>query len=355
MAYSTLGQILIIFLLMLNSARFFFIKNEKQDTLSLLSPITLLLSILYIFSWKLDFFSISMLLLSLLSLIINIHALFRLALKLYIDHFSVTFMIGSTIILLLCTALAFFAIVYSPVKIDYAKHNAKEYSVRLSGSFDTGFHKAKQFEKSSAELLVIEPESNAEQKKIIILVPDKRADAFHYKPYMTLLAQKGYTVLACDFFSKEANYFSNNFINSKIARRFFMLLHSIYQKEEFLKQQKNFTYIILRECNAIASFAKKTYGENVSLFFVADEMSEEAVKSINFSRFSINQINEYSKPGLGFIEQTDPLLAKYFKIKKDKTLFLPRYLSLLTIQKITTAQNNTTSQNTKTEGQDESF
>ena len=204
-------------------------------------------------------------------------------------------------------------------------------------------------------MLVIEPESNAEQKKIIILVPDKRADAFHYKPYMTLLAQKGYTVLACDFFSKEANYFSNNFINSKIARRLFMLLHSIYQKEEFLKQQKNFTYIILLECNAIASFAKKTYGENVSLFFVADEMSEEAVKSINFSRFSINQINEYSKPGLGFIEQTDPLLAKYFKIKKDKTLFLPRYLSLLTIQKITTAQNNTTSQNIKTEGQDESF
>ena len=56
-----LGELLIIFLILLNCVRIFLLKFGKIDSLTILAPISVVLAILQIFAWNVDIFSLSIL------------------------------------------------------------------------------------------------------------------------------------------------------------------------------------------------------------------------------------------------------------------------------------------------------
>ena len=71
------GELLIIVILLLANGRILFLKNAKKDSLVILSPLGVLLSIIQIFNWGLDAVTFLTLFLSILVLLSNFHALFR--------------------------------------------------------------------------------------------------------------------------------------------------------------------------------------------------------------------------------------------------------------------------------------
>ncbi|MBQ9630846.1 MAG: hypothetical protein IJR49_04595 [Treponema sp.] len=358
MPHSTLAQMLIIVLLILVNARIFFLKQERVDTLVFLSPLCILLCVLYIVAWHADIFSIALLFLSIFSFCINIHSLSRLVQKLYIDHYSPVFIASSALAFFVSLALAVMLIIFSPIKIEAVKHSVQEKRIRLAGNFDLGFREANAFEKSSAELFVYEPLQKNVQPAVVVVIGDKRAESASYRPYMILLSEKGYRVLACDFYTDSKNTFSFSILNWRAIRKLAFLLNSIYSPNEFEEKKKSLEEDIVKECRSLLTIAKNQYGNDIKIFFVADGIAENAIANMHSNLEGLNQnlrnqeldaeyfflstVKEYLTKGFGLVEQTDPLLAKYLELKKDKTLVIPRYLSLLTVQKITAQKNEDT-------------
>ena len=71
------GELLVIILLLVANGRILFIKNAKKDSLVMLSPFAFLLSIIQILNWGVDIVTLLTLVLSILVLLSNFHALFR--------------------------------------------------------------------------------------------------------------------------------------------------------------------------------------------------------------------------------------------------------------------------------------
>ena len=81
------GEFLIFLLLLITNSRVFFVESRK-DSVVLLAPLAVLLSVFQIFSWGLDIFTGTALILSILVLFSNFHALYRYFERLYVDHYS---------------------------------------------------------------------------------------------------------------------------------------------------------------------------------------------------------------------------------------------------------------------------
>ena len=61
MSNAVVGILIILFLIILNCGRLFFLKFGRVDVLTLLAPLCVILSILQIIAWKADFFSLILL------------------------------------------------------------------------------------------------------------------------------------------------------------------------------------------------------------------------------------------------------------------------------------------------------
>lgn len=390
MADSAIGELLIFFLLILNSGRIFFVKRVKIDTLVILAPVCVLLAFLQIFAWGLNFFAAVLLVLSLTALIINLRALFRFAAHLYVDHYNPLFVIFSMLIIFTSLFCGGVLIKYCPVAVKAKNFNVSETKIRLSGSFASGFVPAGYTAKTAAYMYIYEPvplkeaekaSDNAEKeqisvqntdnstvsadaasnvqvqtesvpavastelppvekKPVILFVSDKRADTENYRPYLMLLAQKGYTVCSIDFYAADGRWFYSP-ADWRILRRFAMITHFFQNKADFDSQKDFYTFHALQESRAAVDIAEKWFGTDVSCFMVGDGMTADAVRDTAkqmpdrvSGSFVLNSIKEYKTPGFGCTEQTNPLVAHYYNCVRDKTFFIPRYLALKTDQEV---------------------
>ena len=91
------GELLVIILLLFANGRIIFLKNAKKDALVMLSPLAFILSIIQMLNWGLDVVIGLTLVLSVLVLLSNFHALFRYSERLYIDHYSILMKIWASI------------------------------------------------------------------------------------------------------------------------------------------------------------------------------------------------------------------------------------------------------------------
>ena len=73
-------------------------------------------------------------------------------------------------------------------------------------------------------------------------------------------------------------------------------------------------------------------GKDTELFYIVDGIDFDTIYSVvelfpesAKGFYSLNRIEEYETSGFGFIEQTNPLMASRFSLKRDKTLFIARY------------------------------
>lgn len=369
-----LSQMLIVFLLTVISARFFFTKNAKIDSCAILAPITFALSLVNIFLWNLTETNLILAIFSLIVFATNFRALIRLSANLFIDRYSPFFCIFSTLELIFTVLLAIFLVLNRPVKAVPKDFASTKTICRLSGNVSRGFTPllAKDFfYKSTGTLKIFAPASTkdtesapaptsasepaaepaapeqetapnsaAPQKKntpLLLFCGNGTAETADYEPYLLFLSKKGYTVLAADFYADDCLYLPGIY-NSRFLRKFLLL-----KDKDFLKKTQS-SATKLNQVNsykALTKLAGELYGADTPLFFVFDSLDFDSISEITENAapqsqgfFSLNSIPEYKTPNLGFIEQTNIRLAKKQGLSRDPSLFIPRYLANKTEEQI---------------------
>ena len=341
------GELLVIILLLIANGRILFIKNAKKDSLVILSPLGVLLSIIQIFNWGLDVVTGLTLFLSILVLLSNFHALFRYSERLYIDHYSILMKVWASITIIYAVALIAGTAFFAPIEYSNKELGVKERLLRYEGSFRSGFEEA-SFVKG-ANLFVTEFKSDSSQeastKDIVLLIPDKRADTYYYRPFLQYLAREGLTVISADFFCSDCKW-RHSIGDLKICRRFAMLTDWFLNKDKFWMQKEFYTYNITQELNELGKLADTLYGENTRLFIVTDVMATDAAMDYmdkNPERvigvYDLQTIPEYKTAGLGIICQSDIFTASLLNQSRDKDGFYTKYIVMQTKKEIFKARN----------------
>ena len=336
MGSSILGELLILFLLILNCSRMFFLRYGKVDSLTILAPVCLILSILQILSWNADVFSILLLVISLFSFFTNFRALLRFSSGLYIDHYSIAFRIGAFLILLFSVAETAILIYFFPVTMIPSKYGVTRETIRINGSFNGSFDRAKKFTLSNGTIYKYENEDKLKQlPEKIILVSDKLGDSSAYVPLMIKLAEKGYTVYTGDFYSKDVRW-RHNITDARYFRNISMFYEYIKNPVQFKAQKEFFSYNSRKEIEALVKFVKNdeltsSKEENESelsksYFLIGDWMSEIALDDYQKENsenllgiMKLSEQEEYKTPGFGFIQLTNPARAYLLKFPADKS------------------------------------
>jgi hypothetical protein len=341
-----LGELLCLGLLIIICGRIFFIKREKIVHITILAPVALVLSFLLITAWGLTLMEAAIFLLTALVFLSNIHAMSRFMAHLYIDHYNPAFYIFSLFLFICSIAVTAVALYFRPVPVPPARFNVSVTKQAVTGSFSAGVKiKDKLSDKTRGILWTFKPGSNiAPKKTAIIFSADKRADTARYLPYLTLLANAGYTVLAADFYMPDGHWLSGK-LDSPILRRAAMIYLSEKETERFKSMDKNFTENTVREYDSLISLGTDILGSGTPLFIIGDAMESDALGLIRqkypyqvTGTYMLGNIKEYKTSGYGCIEQTSPLLAYLINgINRDASLFIPRYMVLQTQKAVAAA------------------
>ncbi len=331
-----LGEALILALLIFNCARFFFLKYGRIDSLAVLAPISVALTVLQILAWGVDAFTLLLLAISLFAFFTNFRAILRLASGLYVDHYSIAFRIGAIIVLLASVLELGLLIYFRPVYVSAKNYSACVQKVRLEGSFATGFFKAPAFAISSANMWIVQPANEKDfNGGVIALITDKRADVSDYAPYTFSLAKKGFKVYAVDFYARDLKWF-HTIGDVRYFRRIAALFSYFKNPVKFELEKEFYTYNSMQEMNAVLEIIQQNEIEDsdeksdehaVLPLFIGDWMAETALQ--DFEKLHAGEIcgvfyfaeeQEYATPGFGFVEQMRPVVAYALGKKRNEDL-----------------------------------
>lgn len=335
-----LSQLLVVFLLFISCIRIFFTKTSKIDSGAILPPAAFLTCLLNIFIWNASFMNILLLLLSFIIMATNLRAILRLSAHLLVDRYSFLFIV-STFLEAAAVIFAFILIAADrPVKIDVKKFNVEKTVQRLRGNMSRGFEVPGDdefFYKSTGTLYTYKNNEFKVSPSVILFAGSDRAEISDYEPYFLFLAQKGWTVLAADFYSNDGQYLEG-WKNTRFARKFLSL--NRLEEEKTDAQKEAFKLCQVNSYSALTDLALEQFEEK-GLYYIFDSLDFDSISKIsenaekNFTGFfALNKLGEYKTPGLGFIEQTDVRLAKKKGLSRDKTLFIPRYAASKTLQEL---------------------
>ena len=341
MANSVIGILIVLFLIILNCGRMFFLKFGRIDVLTVLAPLSVILSVLQILAWKVDFFSLTLLFISIFCFIVNFRAFLRFLSGLYVDHYSFAFKIGAILVLLAAIAEVVLVVMFFPRAIKDTDFNAKKTVKLLSGSFNYGFEKTGILPVVNCEMFIYEPtEESLKKDTVVLFFSDKRADTSHYEPYLMSLADNGYTVCSADYFSKDLKWF-HSFADNRFFRRMFMILKYFSNETMFVTENEFYTYNTINECEATLKFAKQYFGEDKKFFFIGDVMTFEGVKDYSSRNsnssegcFNIAELEVYKTPGFGCVQQLAPVLGYKFNVEPSSDFSIPRKMAEETIKMI---------------------
>ena len=335
------GELLVFVLLFITNFRVFFVNSARHDPLVVLAPSTFLIALLQIFAYGIETFTVLGFILSLLVLLSNFHAIFRYSESLYIDHYSPLMLLWAIFTSILSAAAIVAVILFAPLELNNRSLGITENQLRLKGNFRSGFEKAPFYTPANAFVYEFSPTINSEDKqeaeikeddlkkpettKIILFFPDKQGDTENYKPYLQLLAQKGFTVYSADFFTDDCRWL-HTIEDIKLLRQTAMIIRNNLKPEFFSSQREFYTYNISLEIKAMLSILSEKYGENMAYYFVSDSMGNTAIndlaikqRSIVKGSFFLNSVAEYESSGYGFIKQTNPLLAYLKQLERDSS------------------------------------
>ena len=336
------GELLVIILLLFANGRIIFLKNAKKDALVMLSPLAFILSIIQMLNWGLDVVIGLTLVLSVLVLLSNFHALFRYSERLYIDHYSILMKIWASITIIFALALLAGTIYFKPVEYDNKKLGVEETVYRYEGSFRSGFEEASNIQAANLFLSEFKPQGKDTQriKEVVLFIPDKRGDTYYYKPYLQHLAREGFVVLSADFFCSDCKW-RHSIGDLKIARRTAMVIDYLLSPQKFMMQKEFYTYNIQQEILALNKIIADLYGEDTKLFIITDSMGTVAAQTFMEKNrehvtavYDLASIDEYKTPGFGVVSQTDVLLSMLLKVPRDSEGFYTKYMVMQTKKQI---------------------
>ncbi len=339
-----IAQIFVVFLQLITELRIFFLHHSRTDSFSVASVAGLFIAPSLVLLWGVNPFSLFLCVISFLLFIINIHALQKLASGVLVDSYSFCFIALDFVLFILTAVCTSLILYFRPVQIAPQKYKVNRTKVLLTGSMTKGFTIKKNFfskEKTTGKLYIYESQDKTKLKKqTLIITTDTKSDIDQYEPYMILMAQKGYRVLAADFYPDDYPFYSN-ILDTKYVRRQSSVYLSFINDEQYAKKERNRLLFIQKSYEALSAIAIDKYGSNAKLFYIIDGIDFDTIsrayakfKTNTAGVYPLNRISEYKSSGYGFIEQTSPLLARQFNLKRDKTLFIPRYCANKTEQAI---------------------
>ncbi len=352
------GEILILVILVLLNGRIFF-TNTRIDSFVIMSPLTVVITILHILSWGADFTNVTILVLAVVSLIINYRSFLKFLNHLYVDQFHPVFIVFSSIMLLICTGFLAFKIWQRPVFINEAKFNVETKKLYYTTKDDdTDIAEGELVEAvnfSDRKRITLEvfscADKDAEKDCAVLLVPDIKAGARNYRPLAVLLARNGYTVYTAQI-DQRYETGSNAFVDSVYIRGFVEMLKWCISRADGPARPVYYE----NYCKALYRAARQSADEGTYFFFVTDGEANQAFRLSQESRldreefgdvagilgsdfvtgsFSLNSVKEYKESPLGFIRQTEPAVSYLvFGRGRDLSLFEPSYCAYLIRQEI---------------------
>lgn len=333
------GQIIIYLFIILNASRVFFSKHIKKDSMVILAPLSCVLAFLNILAYGLHGISIQLFAIASLSVVINIHALLRYSEKLFIDRFSLVMKGFCAVIILFSIISGIFLLANSPVEVKRKSLKIKVTNSYYEGSFRNGFTSAEIFSKKTAYFTEYRKTTIGNNpRNVIVFVADKRGDSPAYKPYLELLANNGFIVCTCDFYTDDSEW---GILNNDRIRRSFELTQKSLKEDPYKDNRTKYEYNVTNECKALLPILEEHYGQNCTYFFVADGIASKPVKEFVASlgekvcgSFYLDTIPEFTTTGYGCIDMTNPFIAHKLDVKKDKTAFIPKYLAKKTTEAI---------------------
>ena len=360
---SFLAQILALALIFFCSARVFFLKHSRIDCFAVFAPCSLLVSLFSFFCFGFSILNLAVFLLSILVFLTNFRAILRLNAQLIIDGYSIVFIVFSILCMILAVGLGVLIFLLRPVK-----YTAKDFSIKKTEYALTGNSKNLKIRESffsgerfSGNFFIYEPiahdEINAEiysENPILLFAGSVCGEIQNYEPYFMILAQKGYKILAADFFMNDfrilSDFTENSLIKELYESHFFRRFAATQLFENFRKNQ--FEQIIEKEkslanpkYSALTHLALEFLGDDAKFFYIVDNVDFDSIYSVidEFNTepysnavgfFSMNRVDEYKTNGYGFIEQTDILLARQKGFERENKFFIARYVANKTIKAI---------------------
>ncbi len=177
-----------------------------------------------------------------------------------------------------------------------------------------------------------EAQANIVNTGTILFIPDKCSKISDYNPMLLKLARDGYLVMAADFYTKELRYF-NNAMDSYVFRSYKFRKDKLKNSNDYKKYTSDIDAKITREYEALIQIAGVQTEDKV--YLLGDETAKNALvmtmdknPALVDGIINMADFNDY-QAGFGCIEQTDPLLAKKFGKKRDKTLYQSAHLATL--------------------------
>ena len=344
-----LAELLILLMIFSVSVRIFFTKNARIDATAILAPVSFIFSLLIFYIWGIDPVILLLCILSLFTFLINARSLARLSARLVVDYYNIRFVIPSILIALISLGILVILIIFHPVRYLPQDFGVKRSKTLLTGNLTSGYQVRKTlFEKSKitgtlyeyAQETEDDTTMQSEPKSLILFVPKCTANVTNYEPYFLLLAQKGYRIITADFYaSQPARY--GNVLDTRFFRRSCSMFLSLFRKDDFAAINDADVKIAMMGYNALSRLALAQYGSETKLFFIVDGISIDLLNELTaqfpenaMGFFAINRVAEYQTSGYGFLEQTDPLAAYFFNLKRDSSFFIPRYVAGKTTESI---------------------
>lgn len=337
------GEFIILLLLLTVCIRIFFTKNAHIDSIVLNAVLAPLFAVLQICAWGARFSEIFVLALALLVMILNYRALNRFGGKLFVDSYSIAFIVSSIIMTVILIASFILLFTTRPVRFNSSKYNVKCTTEKLAGNFEKGFgsmEKMKMPLESKLYHFESVKENSDKNNIVIIFVPDNRGETLSYEPYLLFLAREGYDVFSADFFTHSMPQMSIS-KDIPILRRGLMLIDSLSNKNSVENRKAFYKEYYETSYEALIDLAKEKMGNGKKYFLIGDGMSSYAMQSVKnddveiIGKLSLEQIKEYKTSGYGFIAQTDPFLSTFwFNQKRDSSGIVPKYAALQTAKKI---------------------
>lgn len=361
------GKLLVSFLIAVCAGRIFFSKRESG--LCYVSAVALVLSVAETVINGTDCVSLALCAVSLFTFITNIHAMSRMAGGLVIDYYNPLFVVFSLVSLCFAVFLGGLTVYFADSTVTpkmLRDLNVSVQNVRYKGSFVEGFDVCPSLEKADALIRIYENKALSSAPDapmvgytadggywptIVVLATDKRAGAAGYDAYMAFLAAEGYTVITGEF--AEGRWAAPPF-GTLPMRRLSLVLMWLFDRKQFQKQHEFYTFAIVKEYKALLDIARKRWGAR-AVCLVSDEMSSMAAKTaadmaadeaVTAGDTEADKANaedtaaETSQganpilvyhledvlavPGLGFVQQADPMLAWHLGLKRDRTLAFPK-------------------------------
>ncbi len=321
------GEILILVLMLLSNGRVLTIRKPHLDPLVVLAPLSFLLSSLNLSAFGIDSFSIAIFVISFLVLVSNFHALIRYGSRLVIDRYSPLMKTWAWLTTILTLTVLITLLLFKPVDFRPRKSGVTNTVINYTGNFTRGFEPAEKFTICTGFLH--EYSTNPERTykpDVVLFMPDKRGDTVNYEPFLYQLSKAGYTILAGDFYTKDCKWL-HTVEDSRIMRRLGLCIRGVSNPSKFLSQKEFYTFNFYREYKVMVELGKEKYGDDCKFFIVTDNMGLTAALDIQKDLpdqikgvYDISSNPDYLTPGFGFIQVTNPLLARKLGFPKDSDL-----------------------------------